>query len=926
MKKNYFLSLLIFSLLFSFANFKAQTPINRKVFSINAWFINNADPNPAANLTGKWKEIAASGVTHVRLGGIDANWLPLYSWSSPSFTVEPFLGHVDKLRALIDSCRAYNMEPIIEVGFAPPHTPNTCTTTPLYGVSISDAAKIAGNVVNAINNTIYTNTVQGTPTSKILNWIIANEPDHSIKCPPTDASFGGFNWDNDSLGHADSIANYIRIFSTAMKNKDPDIKIIGPEMAGFSPWTGYSQSKMLKAMVTTSLSANLTGTIQTGAGTRFILDEVTFHHYPTVRTRDLIINEPTDNFEGLRGKLTSNNTSTQRSGMVTYINNGLSGRTSSNLSVGVTEYNLANPNDIDENTDFSGMIKGRDFRSFLGGQWLSLTLAEAMSNPFSGHYCLWSVIENGIFTGDPCKDGFGYISNCSGKKRPSYHHMAMTSKLAGNFYYGSAVTNTANVKTFAGVETGAGFHIMVLNMDSTTTYNTTKISFSGGASGSALNINYSFAGSLSTPSVSSYTDNTPIQAKSTILYEFDCHGAFVKRVDYTEAMAVAGTEPALKAVGGVNVNPNISTNKTISGIITTNTVFTSDTLLLTGDVIIAANTKVTFLNSLVLVEPGKKIMATPQSTLEIKNSVFAGKNNATWKGITATSNYLNGVGLLIDKSAILNADNGISTDKMSEMKITQSIIASTGGQRAIFMDRGQKEFTVNDNLIVGYTEGISTARSQSALASKITNNQFVDVKRIWNMVNDNFTNAEFTCNRMKGFTDGIVSKNSSVNDFGSSTMSAGNVFVQSGVQQDYLKLSSANTKYYFGPSQNSQFISPNISNIPLIQSSLDRMCSQIATDCQPLQFPLVGIKENSVTMAEVLIYPNPSSGIFNLSAANLSGNYTLNIHDVLGRLINTQKLNLSTDKNVTFEILSKGLYIVTLENKESRITQKIIVE
>lgn len=89
---------------------------------------------------------------------------------------------------------------------------------------------------------------------------------------------------------------------------------------------------------------------------------------------------------------------------------------------------------------------------------------------------------------------------------------------------------------------------------------------------------------------------------------------------------------------------------------------------------------------------------------------------------------------------------------------------------------------------------------------------------------------------------------------------------------------------------------------------------------------VVGIHDLTQLTNTINIYPNPSSGIFNLSAGNLSGNYTLNIHDVLGRLITTQKLNLSSDKIATFEILSKGLYIVTLENKENRITQKIIVE
>ncbi|MBA3664320.1 MAG: T9SS type A sorting domain-containing protein [Bacteroidetes bacterium] len=919
MKKIYLLS---FALLSLFIKLKAQAPptINDKVFSINAWFIDNTDPNPATSLSGYWKQLADAGIKHVRLGGIAANWIPLYSWQ-PDLSVNDGLGDVNKLKALIDSCRKYGMEPIIEVGFAPA---GTCSTSPLSGKSVGNAATIAANVVDVINNTIY--TASSGPMKKIEWWIIANEPDNVINCPPPAGNYGGYGWNGSSSTHADSIANYIRVFSAAMKAKDASIKIIGPEMASFSPYTGYSQSIMMKSMVTSSASSNLTGT-QSG---NFILDEITFHHYPKNYSRSTIVNNPTDSIDGLRAKLTSNNSISQRKGLVTYINGGGSGRTSNDLKVGVTEYNIGRTDSIDESSNYSGMIQGNDFRSFLGGQWLSLTLAEAMSNPYSGHYCLWSVKEQGaiIVPADPCRDGFGLISSCTGNKRPLYHHMAMTSHLRGSFYYGTTVTNPAYVKTFAGVETGAGFHIMVVNTDATTSYNTTNINFNGGTGSSALNLTFSFYSVLTATANQSYTDTVPILARSTILYEFDCHGTFIDRIDYTEQMAITNQAPALRAIGNVVINQNVLAmgSSPIGGTINSTTVFANDTVYINNDLnIVGMNTKVTFLNSLLVIKTGKHINCNPNTFLELKNSIIVGENGGSWGGITANSNFHAGVGILIDKSVLLNAVNAISTDKLAELQVTKSIIASASGNKAVFMDRGQK-FLFDNNLVVGYQSGFSTSRTQAGFISKITNNQFVSVKQVLEMKNDMHTNLEITCNLFRGFDKGLVAQATTLNSIGSPIVSAGNVFYKQGIQQDYLTLTGSSPTYYFGMTDAPQFALPGISNIPIVQASADRVCFQLfSSNCQPLINP-IGIKENSEENSSLVIYPNPSGGVFNMAGTNLKGNYTLNIHDVLGRLISTKKLNMDTDKTVSFEILSKGLYFVTLENQNSKITKKVIVE
>jgi hypothetical protein len=77
----------------------------------------------------------------------------------------------------------------------------------------------------------------------------------------------------------------------------------------------------------------------------------------------------------------------------------------------------------------------------------------------------------------------------------------------------------------------------------------------------------------------------------------------------------------------------------------------------------------------------------------------------------------------------------------------------------------------------------------------------------------------------------------------------------------------------------------------------------------------------------MLIYPNPGTGAFSLNLSNAAkGNYTLSIHDVLGRRISERNVDFSRQKTIPFEINSKGLYFVSLKNGNNRITQKVLVE
>ncbi|MCE9539286.1 MAG: hypothetical protein K8R85_08715 [Bacteroidetes bacterium] len=68
----------------------------------NAWYVTNGD---IGKLDAYWDEIDSSGVKQVRIGGIEANFRPLYSFDRTSLAITS----VSKLKRLIDSIRANGM-------------------------------------------------------------------------------------------------------------------------------------------------------------------------------------------------------------------------------------------------------------------------------------------------------------------------------------------------------------------------------------------------------------------------------------------------------------------------------------------------------------------------------------------------------------------------------------------------------------------------------------------------------------------------------------------------------------------------------------------------------------------------------------------------------------------------------------------------
>ncbi|MGQ0829159.1 MAG: hypothetical protein ACT4ON_12285 [Bacteroidota bacterium] len=468
---------LIAALMFS-STMNGQTVIKSTIFGQNAWYIDAFDNDVdlfSAEFDAKINDIAASGAKYIRIGGIDPNFFPLYSWTSGTYAITTN-SQVEKLTHLIDLIRGTTpaMEPIIEVGYNPftsYYNGSTCIqSSTLNNISMQNQAIIAGNLVDYLNNTVYT-------SNKITYWIISNEPDLAKTCNPA----GGL--DLYTQTSASTIDDYIKEFATKMKDKDPNIKIIGPELAQFgndnaTDGSGnyYNPSNKIMDDLVSNSAASIMGTISTGNGSgQYYIDILSFHHYPYLTTRAAVISNPSNTSDGFHADIIDNGTGNTKKGLAEMILRNSTGRAlsgSTAAGIACTEFNLGyNNTSHDESTPtgYADMIKDVGYRSFLGGQWMAEVLSYAMNgakdlsnNPWGVEFMNpWSVQE-----GD-CTKGKGYISSCGDgtKKRPTYwHYQLIATKFpSGETYFPNNYGSTGtNYKAFA-CTTPTKIRVIIMN-------------------------------------------------------------------------------------------------------------------------------------------------------------------------------------------------------------------------------------------------------------------------------------------------------------------------------------------------------------------------------------------------------------------------------------------------------------------------------
>ncbi|MFL5753442.1 MAG: T9SS type A sorting domain-containing protein, partial [Bacteroidia bacterium] len=86
-----------------------------------------------------------------------------------------------------------------------------------------------------------------------------------------------------------------------------------------------------------------------------------------------------------------------------------------------------------------------------------------------------------------------------------------------------------------------------------------------------------------------------------------------------------------------------------------------------------------------------------------------------------------------------------------------------------------------------------------------------------------------------------------------------------------------------------------------------------------------GIAENSFSNL-FNIYPNPASNSINLSVEHAVSNVSVELRDMLGRLVFSEKSSSFKNKSIDVGTLSEGVYYLKVTGKDAEFTRKVIVQ
>lgn len=460
---------MLLACLFSTESF-AQN-ISSKLFGQNAWMPDTIGTRVYnGQLHKKWNDIKSSGAALVRFGGIgpDQNKPSYYQYIK-----------------MIDSIRVKGMEPMMQVP---------------YNKNIYTAAQ-AADIVKFINITKGRN---------VKYWVIGNEPDLSY----------GYTT-------AAQVAAYIKAFAYAMKQVDPSILIVGPEVAWYN-------TNIINGLTSPGGPDDITGKDAAG---RYYLDIISFHTYPFngTQTRSDVITKLTapgayqDDLTALNSRVATCNTYHSRTGDAI-------------LKVAVTETNVNWQNPLTDNLNSVGA------NSFIGGQFWAEVVGISMKKGVE-FVNFWSVIE-----GNSVTNNIGFLNTNNTKKPSFYHYKMLSDNFSGAYCDGS--DNQAEVKTF-GCKNDSQVVVMILNQSLTSDF--------------AYTVNLNKDNAVATGSLKINIDanlnkeySSIIQNQSSTLLVFDKSGNILKKIEYklngNADLNLAPTVTNLVSQLVATISPAVKTN------------------------------------------------------------------------------------------------------------------------------------------------------------------------------------------------------------------------------------------------------------------------------------------------------------------------------------------------------------------------------
>jgi len=125
-----------------------------------------------------------------------------------------------------------------------------------------------------------------------------------------------------------------------------------------------------------------------------------------------------------------------------------------------------------------------------------------------------------------------------------------------------------------------------------------------------------------------------------------------------------------------------------------------------------------------------------------------------------------------------------------------------------------------------------------------------------------------------------------------------------------------------GSTASSIAVNPNTNTTYTVVGTDANGCKASAS-IQIKVFQCVGISETAAASNVLQVYPNPSSGEFNISS---SQKMSLILVNELGQLISEFELNAENNYRAEVKDLAKGVYFISSKNSELQLNKKIVVQ
>ena len=96
-----------------------------------------------------------------------------------------------------------------------------------------------------------------------------------------------------------------------------------------------------------------------------------------------------------------------------------------------------------------------------------------------------------------------------------------------------------------------------------------------------------------------------------------------------------------------------------------------------------------------------------------------------------------------------------------------------------------------------------------------------------------------------------------------------------------------------------------------------------------LGYETVSSLEDNIFDGKLSVHPNPSKGIFNLDLVEVnSGEYVISVTNILGEVVyfETRNVNNTSSTKLDLSNLNNGIYMLNVQNENSNINKKLIIE